>query len=98
MIIEVYRDDGAREGAPVIEPMLADDALIHRGTAEMDAAAHAFNAVEMDIVFRPGLRLGQVVEAADPASPTAYRAKITGIQISVTAAGIDTQLTLEAPR
>ena len=45
MIIEVYRGDGAREGSPIVDPLLADDALIHRGVAEMDANAHAFNRV-----------------------------------------------------
>lgn len=98
MIIEVYRDDGAREGAPIVEPLLSDDALIHRGMAEMDAHAHAFNRIDMAVVFRPGLRLGQIVEATDPSTASPYCAKVTGIQIRVSEAAIDTQLTLEQPR
>lgn len=98
MIIEVYRDDGLRSGDPIVEPLLSDDALIHRGTAEMDANAHAINYVEMDVVFRPGIRLGQIVEAIDPATAHPYRAKVTGIQIVVSAANIETRLTLEQPR
>lgn len=98
MIIEVYRGAGTREGAPIIEPLLADNALIHRGVAEMDANAHAFNRVDMSVVFRPGLRLGQIVEATDPSTALPYRAKITGIQINVSEASIETSLTLEQPR
>ena len=98
MIIEVYREDGTREGSPIIEPLLSDDALIQRGTAEMDANAHAFNQVEMAVVFRPGFRLGQIIEATDPSTARPYRAKVTGIQISVSAAVIETHLTLEQPR
>jgi hypothetical protein len=98
VIIEVYRGDGLREGPPINEPLLADDALIHRGRAEMDANAHAFNRVEMAVVFRPGLRLGQIVEATDPSSAGAYRAKVTGIQITVTEASIDTRINLEQPQ
>lgn len=98
MIIEVYRGDGLREGPPIIEPLLSDAALIHRGRAEMDAHAHAINRVEMAVVFRPGLRLGQLVIANDPSSARAYRAKVTGIQIRVTQAAIDTRLNLEQPR
>lgn len=98
MIIDVYRDDGLREGLPIIEPLLSDDALIHRGRAEMDAHAHAMNRVELSVVFRPGFRLGQLVEATDPTSPNAYRAKVTGIQIRVTQAAIETRLNLEQPR
>lgn len=98
MIIEVYRGDGAREGPPIVEPLLSDDALIHRGVAEMDAHAHALDHVEMTVVFRPGLRLGQIIEASDPARAAPYRAKITGIQITVSEAAIDARLTLERPR
>ncbi len=64
----------------------------------MDANAHAFNRVEMAVVFRPGVRLGQIVEATDPSTASPYRAKVTGIQIAVTQADIDMQLTLEQPR
>ena len=98
MIIEVYRGDGAREGSPIVEPLLSDEALIHRGVAEMDANARACNQIEMSVVFRPGLRLGQIIEATDPSTARPYRAKVTGIQITVSEAAIETQLTLEQPR
>lgn len=98
MIIEAYRGDGLREGAPIVEPLLSDDALLHRGIAEMDANAAAFNRVEMAVVFRPGLRLGQIVEATDPSTASPYRAKLTGIQITVSEAAIDTRIHLEQPR
>lgn len=98
MIIEVYRGLGSRPGTPIIEPLLSDDALIQRGIAEMDANAHVFNRVDLAVVFRPGLRLGQIIEASDPSSTTPYRAKITGISITVSEALIETNLTLEQPR
>jgi len=98
VILSVYRGEGAREGAPIVEPLLADDALIHRGVAEMDAHAHAFNQIEMAVVFRPGFRLGQIVEATDPSTANPYRAKVTGIQITVSEAAIDMRLNLEQPR
>ncbi len=98
MIIEVYRDDGQREGSPIVEPLLSDEALIHRGVAEMNANAWAFNQIELSVVFRPGLRLGQIIEATDPSSAWPYRAKVTGIQITVSQAAIETQVMLEKPR
>lgn len=98
MIIEVYRGDGLREGAPIVEPLLSAEALLPRGIAEMNAEAHAFNRVELTIVFRPGIRLGQLVEATDPSTIKPYRAKVTGIQIQISEAAIETQLTLEQPR
>jgi len=98
MILEVYRGDGQREGTPIVELLLSDEALLQRGVAEMDAHAHAFNQVEMEVVFRPGYRLGQIVEATDPSTALPYRAKITGIQITVSEAAIETRLNLEQPR
>ena len=97
-VIEVYRGDGSRSGTPVLEPLLSDDALIARGTAEMNANAQAFNRIELEVVFRPGFRLGQIVEVSDPANARPYRAKVTGIQITVSEADIQTHLTLEQPR
>jgi hypothetical protein len=97
-VIEVYRGDGLRPGTPIVETLLSNDALLARGIAEMDRSAHAVNQVEMEVVFRPGLRLGQLIEANDPASPTPYRAKITGIHIVISEALIETRLTLEQPR
>ncbi len=97
MVLEVYRGDGRREGTPLVEPLLADDALIHRGIAEMEAHAHPFHQMEMAVVFRPGLRLGQLIEAADPSTAHPYRAKVTGIEITVAAGVIDLNLTLEQP-
>lgn len=98
MILSAYRGDGSREGTPVVEPLLSDEALIQRGVAEMDAHAQPFNQVEMAVVFRPSLRLGQIVETTDPSAAVSYRAKVTGIQITVTEASIETNLTLEQPR
>lgn len=98
MIIEVYCGDGLREGAPIVEPLLSDDALLQRGIAEMDANAHAFNRIDMAVVFQPNLRLGQIIEATDPSTASPYRAKITGIQITVSETAIDTHLNLEQPR
>lgn len=97
-VIEVYRGDGTRQGSPIVEPLLSDEALRQRGIAEMDANAHANNRVELSVVFRPGFRLGQLIAATDPSTATPYRAKITGIAITVSEALIETRLTLEQPR
>jgi len=97
-VIEVYRGDGTRQGSPLVEPLLSDEALRQRGIAEMDANAHAHNRVELSVVFRPGFRLGQLIAATDPSNAIPYRAKLTGIAITVSEALIETRLTLEQPR
>lgn len=97
MIIECYRGAGDRTGSPIVEPLLSDDALIHRGRAEMDAHAHELNQVTLSIVPRPGVRLGQLIEASDPANATPYRGKVTGVQITVRQADIEQVVSVEVP-
>lgn len=60
--------------------------------------AGMFNRVDLNVLFRHGLRLGQLIEADNPTRPTPYYATVTGISIAIGAAAIDCQLTLEQPR
>lgn len=64
----------------------------------MDANAHAIDSVELTVVYQPGMRLGQIIEASDPVTPTPWRAKITGIHLAIDNTQIDMRLTLEKPR
>ena len=103
MIVECYRGAGQRPGEAIETPLLPDDMLVVRGTAAMDAQAHRINTVTIDLVPRPGSRLGQLIEYVDPASGLAVRGKITGIRIA-TVAGSETSdptfdhvLTVEVP-
>lgn len=98
MIIECYRGAGDKPAAHIDAPMLSDTALIHRGRAEMDARAHAINSVDLDIVWRTGLRLGALLDTTDPASNTPLRGKVTGISLKISEANITTQLNVEALR
>lgn len=97
MIVEVYRGAGDRTGTPVVEPLLADDALVHRGRAEMDAHAHEINRVGISIRHRAGVRLGQLVEASDPAHAVPYRGKVTGVSIARRGAEIEHKIDIEVP-
>lgn len=97
MIVEVYRDAGDRAGSPIVEPLLSDDALIHRGRAEMDANAHEINRVTLSIAWRPGIRLGQLIEASDPANATPWRGKVAGVSISVKGVVVEHAIDIEVP-
>jgi len=88
MIIEVYRGAGERRGQPVTEPLLADNALIHRGRAEMDAHAHAITRITLSLVFRPEVRLGQLVEMPSLVSASPQRGKVIGVQVEISATEI----------
>lgn len=96
--IEVYRGDGRRPGVPIVEPLLSDSALIHRGRIEMDQNAHPVETGEMDILFRPNIRLGQLIEAIDPTTAIARYSKITGISISVTRTAFSCSISVRHPK
>lgn len=96
MDIEVYRNAGDRSGAPITAPLLSDDMLIVRGRAEMNAHAHAVTEHTGEVIFRPGIRLGQLVESPDITSTNGVRSKITGISISIgLSEGADPKLTMD---
>jgi hypothetical protein len=97
MIVEVYRDAGDMPGAAIDAPMLSDDALIHRGRAELDAHAHAVYDVDMDIVCLPSLRLGHLLDTLDVSTNRHLRGRVTGISIQITNTDITTQIKMEAP-
>jgi|GEM_PF-1320340 len=83
MDIEVYRGAGDRTGQPIMSPLLSDDMLIVRGRAEMNANAHAVTEHSGEIIFRPGMMLGQLVESPDITASSPVRSKLTGISISI---------------
>jgi hypothetical protein len=97
MDIEVYRGAGDRTGSPVVTPLLSDDMLIVRGRAEMNANAHAVTEHSGEVIFRPGMRLGQLAESPDITSARSIRSKITGISISISLSeGAEPKLTMDA--
>jgi hypothetical protein len=96
MDIEVYRGAGDRTGSPIITPLLSDNMLIVRGRAEMNANAHAVTEHSGEVIFRPGMRLGQLAELPDITSTSSIRAKITGISISISLSeGAEPKLTMD---
>lgn len=96
MDIEVYRGAGDRSGAPIVSPLLSDDMLMVRGRAEMNAHAHALTEHSGEVIFRPGMRLGQLAHWPDIASTAGVTAKITGISIAISLSeGAEPRLTLD---
>ena len=95
--IEVYRGSGDKPGAPVVEPLLADNVLTDRGRAEMDRNAHRLQSIEADVLFRQNLRIGQLVDLDDPSQATPRRGKVTGVSIVAGNGRIDCSLSILEP-
>jgi len=99
MMITAYRGDGLRAAPePITSALLSDAALITRARAELDANAHAIIELDLAIVPRANLALGQLVATTDPATMGAQVGKITGISIDISEASIATSITVECPQ
>ena len=96
--IEVYRGVGESRGADIIDPLIGGSTVcaLARGRAEMDARAHRRKSVSMEILFRPNLRMGQVIRATD-LSGNPWSGMIVGITHQLNAGKALTTLTLDKP-
>lgn len=96
--VVVFRYLGDKRGEDITEALLSSDAAkVERGRVEMDLHAMPNQTVSMTIVYRAGVRLGQVVEVNDSTQGASWRGKITGIVHKVTQAKHITELTLSRP-
>ena len=97
--IRCYRDSGEhRVNDAIVSNLLTElPACLQRGRNELDDTAHGSQIVTMQIKFRPGLRLGQVVEVQETLFGKAWQAKITGIKHSLQNSKLITDLTLFKP-
>lgn len=95
--IEVYRDAGDRHGGEISEPLLGDSlpAALARGRAELDAHAWQQRTLDIEAVFAPTRRLGDLVEVMDPTLGAAVRGKVVGIAHQDSGESVITTLTLE---
>lgn len=97
IIIEVYRDAGDRRGNDVVDPLIGSvPCAVERGRVEMDAQAHPRTKVTMTIVYRSGLRPGQLVKAMD-LDGTWYIGMVTGVAHNLVAGKCTTTLTIDKP-
>lgn len=96
--IVVFRYLGDKRGEDITEALLASNAAkVERGRVEMDLHALPNQTVTMQIVYRPGVRLGQIVEVNDSTQGASWRGKITGIVHKITKTKHVTDLTLSRP-
>lgn len=92
--IVVLRGAGLVQGEDIIDPLLSTiHACQSRGVVALDSGS-GLAPVKIDCVFREGLLLGQLVEVFNPFSGGLRYGKITSIDLTATAMGIDTSLSV----
>lgn len=95
--IEVYRGSGLVQGPDVTDPLIGSElCALSRGRAELDARAHARTRVNLIMLHRPGLRLGQMIRVSVSGEPW-WRGMITGISHVLDGGRVLTHLTIDKP-
>lgn len=96
--VVVVRGIGDRKGQDIVDALLADtSAKIERGRVELDEHDKPSQDVTLEIVYRPGLRLGQLVEVHDSVQGVSWRGKIVEIAHRITIASHTTELRISRP-
>ena len=78
--IFVQRYAGDIRGDDIVDPLLSElSVALARGRSKLDESALPQQPVELTVRYRPGLRLGQLIEAHDRMQGVSWRGKIAGI-------------------
>lgn len=81
--ITVRRGDGLHPGEDIVEALIKTlPVALERGRNELDDRAHALQEVDLMVHFRPGLRLGQVLEIEETLFGTTWYGKVVGLSHS----------------
>ncbi len=82
--IVVFRGTGDKKGQDIVEALLSStSAKLERGRVELDEHAMPIQTVTMDIIYRPLVRLGQLVEVHDSTQGKSWLGKISGITLKI---------------
>jgi len=96
--IVVFRYAGDKKGQDIVEALLTSVAAkLERGRVELDKYAKPAQSVTMDIVYRAGIRLGQLVEVNDSTQGKSWRGKVVGIVHKIKKESHVTELTITRP-
>ena len=78
--IFTQRGAGDKRGDDVVDPLITSTPVaIQRGRNELDKQAHSPRDVEVETVYRTGVRLGQVAKFYDSQTGLEWLGKIVGI-------------------
>lgn len=96
--IIVQRNAGNMQGEDIIDPLLTTlDVCLVRGRMELDEACEALQPIALDVLYRDGVRCGQVVEVFDEFFGEVWYGKIIGISHQFSGVELTTSLKVAKP-
>lgn len=95
--IVVQRGAANAQGIDVIDALLSSDlAALSRGQMELDDNS-GLRPSTIDVLYRPGLRTGMVVEIYDPLVSGLRYGKIASISHTLSRVGVDSRIKVMVP-
>ncbi len=92
----VQRSPADSQGNDIVDSLLTTQAAaLRRGRNELDAKATAKTENRYQIIYRSGIRGGQLVQVIDDFRGTSFKAKVIGIHHSVSGGQALTDITIE---
>lgn len=96
--IFVIRGAGDKRGDDIVDPLIGSvPVAIMRGRNELDDRAEGMQTVEVETVYRTGVRLGQVARFHDIQTGEVWSGKIAGITHSQAGVELTTMLQVQRP-
>ena len=96
--IFVQRGPGDKRGEDIVDPLITDiNVAIQRGRNELDEQASAMQDVEVQTLYRTGLRIGQLARFLDIQQSVVWLGKITGITHRIEGGETITNLQVKRP-
>jgi hypothetical protein len=96
--IFVIRGNGDKRGEDIVDPLIGSiPVAIVRGRNELDERAEAMQLVEVETVYRTGVRLGQTARFLDMQTGEAWTGKVAGITHSARGVQLTTRLQIKRP-
>ena len=85
----MYRDEGDKPLATIENVLIYEDSVaLARGTQEMDEHAQIFMSTSMDVVYRSGVEMAQIIKVAEHTHAPYLNSKITDISYKIDATGV----------
>jgi hypothetical protein len=96
--IFVQRGAGDLRGLDIVDPLILELGVgLARGRTELDSHSVLQQTVRIGVMFRTGIRLGQLAEVHDSLQGVSWKGKITGISHKIENGKVTTMLDVLRP-
>ncbi len=94
--IIVQRSPADKCGDDIVDPLISTVSVaLNRGRNELDAQAEPSRVIRYQIIYRPGLETGQIIEVFDGLRGVNFRGKLVGINHELSGGSAVTEAAIE---